>query len=174
MPWADVHTIPYLDRALPVRPPDATLNAGEPGRSIQAPVLVAASSAPGHSAGQRFPVAGPGRTGRYTPPSRPGGWLHVSHAEDDHHAVGGPQAGVHKPYDAMDDALDVRILHHDVSEWAGPILDNLQHSWCSDSRFRYRVGAAGVCVFVPATLRRAGYGSRAGIPGGGDGDRCGR
>ena len=49
---------------------------------------------PRNSSRQLFPVARSGKTGLHACFARPGGRLHVPHAEDDHHADAGPQAGV--------------------------------------------------------------------------------
>ena len=56
-------------------------------------------------------------------------------AEDDYNAVRYSAAGVHKSHDAVDDAIDVRLLYTVFREWAGPILDNVKYTRYSSTRF---------------------------------------
>ena len=173
LPGADGHTVSNLDRALPGHTSNSTFDAREPRRPIQTSILMAPPGPPGDSAGELVPLAGPRQAG--PDPCFPctGGSLNVFHAKDDHHAGGGPETAVHQPYDAVDDAADVRILHDDVSEWTGIVLGDLQRCRNCDPGLRHRLGSVGVHGFSRPTLQGARCGSCAGVVGGGgDGNRC--
>ena len=174
LPGADVHTVSYLDRALPGHSSDSTLDTREPRRPIQTSLLMAPAGPPGDSAGELVPLAGPRQAGPDPRFPCPGGSLHVFHAKDDHHAGGGPETAVHQPHDAVDDAADVRILHNDVSSRAGIVLGDLQRCRNRDPGLRHRMGSAAFPGFGRSTLPGARFGSCAGAggEGGGDSNRC--
>ena len=168
LPGAHVHPVPYMDRAVPGASPDPTIDSGESSGPLGPPLLVASDCAPRNSSRQLFPVARSGKTGLHACFARPGGRLHVPHAEDDHHADAGPQAGVDKPHDALDDAVDVRLLHPAVPERSGAVLGGLQHRWCGDTGIHYRLGAHQIACLV-RTRPGAGRSPGASAPGeGGD------
>ena len=74
-------------------------------------------------------------------PAHPRRWLNVRYAEDDDDAFDGRKTGVHQPYDAMDDAADVRILHPAVSQRPGFILGDVKYCGYRDTGIRYGLGA---------------------------------
>ena len=172
LPGAHVHPVPYMDRAVPGTSPDPTVDSGESGGPLGPPLLVASDRAPDNPSRQLFPVARSGEARLHARYARPGGRLHVPHAEDDHHADAGPQAGVNKPHDAVDDAVDVRLLHPAVPKRSGAVLGGLKHRWCGDTGIHYRLGAHQVACFV-RTLPGAGHSPGASALGEG-GNRCPR
>jgi len=65
----------------------------------------------------------------------------VGHAEDDHDASGGCPSGVHESHDAVDDAVDVWVLHDNLSQRARDVLDRIQRCWDRNSGLRDRLGS---------------------------------
>ena len=142
-----IRPVPRLDRSLSDDPSDGAIHTRQSGWAFSTPLLMAPSGAPCNPPGCLIPVARPGGTGQLTVPNRSAGvgWrFHVGYAEDDDHAVRRLPAGVHKPNDAVDDAYYVRVLHHVVPKWAGPVLGGVQYGGHSDSRIRYGLGAHNV------------------------------
>lgn len=89
---------------------------------------------------QHVPVAGSGTAGQTACDARAGRRVHVFDAEDDLHAVCRPAPGADEPYDALDDAADVRLLHHDVPQRTGAVLGRVQHRGDDNTGLRNWVG----------------------------------
>ena len=65
--------------------------------------------------------------------------VHVPYAEDDGHAVGGPEAGFDQPDDAVDDACAFWVFHPAVFQWPGHILGGLQYRRYDHPGVRHRL-----------------------------------
>lgn len=85
----------------------------------------------------------------------------MADSEDDYYAVGRSQAGVDEQDDAVDDAAHVRILHYNISQWAGCILDCLQRSWNNHSGICHGLDAAYRSVKIPRPRFSGGCGRTA-------------
>lgn len=67
--------------------------------------------------------------------------FHVGDSEDDHDAFGRPTAGADQQDDAVDDAVDVRLLHDHISQRVGGILDCLKRGRHRNTGIRHGLEA---------------------------------
>ena len=140
---SDDYPVPYLDRALPVDTSDSPIDSRELGRALRSPVHMGPVGARGRPVKQLVPVVGSGRPGPILA-SGPCGRVDVHHAEDDDDAQRRPEAAVDQPDDALDDAGDVRILHDDLPQRAGGLLDCFQRRRRGDAGLHNRLGSLEV------------------------------
>ena len=123
-------------------------------------------------------MAGPGLPGpKPYRPAASGRRVDVADAEDDDDAVRERYSGIDQPDDAVDDAGDVWVLHTELPERAGAVLDRLQHHRSGDTGIRHRLGTAAE-IDSGNSSKRCDPGSRRRARGGGasngrgDSDAC--
>lgn len=142
MPWPALHPVSHLDRAVLGDQQDGPCAAREPGGALKVPLSLASSRERSNSPQQLVSVdkgpgaTGPGPVGRAAPADS-SRRVHVLDAEDDGHAVRGPEAGLDQPDDAVDDAYIVRLFHASVFQRPGHLLGGLQYRWYDHSGVRH-------------------------------------
>lgn len=109
-----------------------------------------------HTHQQLIPVARPGAAGLTPRDARPRWRIHVPDAENYNHALGRPAPGANQPYDALDDADNVRLLHNYLPKRAGVVLGRVQLS--RDDNTGVRNGLEPSNRYAEIQARRACFG----------------
>ena len=126
LPGTDGGPAAHMDRAVPGPSKEPGHQPRRPGWALPASVLVEPCG--GHRPTPELHLLrpGPGEPGPDADPPHPGGSFNLGPAEDDDDAHGGRQAAVYQQHDAVDDALDARLLRLHLPQRPGALLGDLR------------------------------------------------